>query len=106
MKTPLSAIPSTATSAVPATTERKSTTQRKPARAHANTKPSQKASKGARIVALLQRPSGASLKTLMKVTGWQAHSVRAFVSAYVGKKLGLPVRSFEQAGERVYSIQK
>ena len=42
----------------------------------------------------------------MKATGWQAHSVRAFLSAYVGKRLGLPVKSSEREGQRVYAIKK
>jgi hypothetical protein len=37
-------------------------------------------SKTARVIALLRKPTGASLKTIMRVTGWQAHSVRGFIS--------------------------
>ena len=62
-------------------------------------------SKTARVIALLQKPTGASLKTIMRVTGWQAHSVRGFISGQLGKKLGLRVRSVEHDGERVYAIK-
>src|SRR5258708_6489256 len=36
-------------------------------------------SKAAKILDLLKRADGASLKELMKATGWQAHSVRGFI---------------------------
>ena len=62
-------------------------------------------SKTARVIAMLQRPTGASLKTIMRATGWQAHSVRGFISGQLGKKLGLRVRSVEHDGERVYAIK-
>jgi hypothetical protein len=41
----------------------------------------------------------------MRATGWQAHSVRGFISGQLGKKMGLRVRSFERDGERVYAIK-
>jgi hypothetical protein len=62
-------------------------------------------SKTARVIALLRRPTGASLKTIMRATGWQAHSVRGFISGQLGKKMGLRVRSVERAGERIYAIK-
>ena len=37
-------------------------------------------SKAATILELLKRPDGATAKELMKATGWQAHSVRGFIS--------------------------
>ena len=41
----------------------------------------------------------------MKATGWQAHSVRGFISGALGKKMGLKVDSVRREdGERVYSI--
>jgi hypothetical protein len=46
------------------------------------------------------------LKELMKVSGWQAHSVRGFLSGTVGKKLGLAVTSTKgEDGERSYSVK-
>lgn len=64
-----------------------------------------KNTKAAQIVTLLKQPSGASLKSLMKATGWQAHSVRGFLSGHLHKKLGLRVKSFRREGERVYVIR-
>jgi hypothetical protein len=62
-------------------------------------------SKTARLIELLRQPTGASLKAIMRVTGWQAHSVRGFISGQLGKRMGLRVRSFERDGERVYAIK-
>ena len=64
-------------------------------------------SKGAKILALIRRPKGATLAELAKLTGWQNHSIRGFLSGAVGKKLGLTVESAKREdGERVYSIRK
>jgi hypothetical protein len=62
--------------------------------------------KTARLLVLLKRPAGASLKALMKATGWQAHSVRGFLSGHLHKKLGLRVKSFRRNGERIYLIRR
>ena len=64
-----------------------------------------KNTKTARVLALLKRPTGASLKYLVKATGWQPHSVRGFLSGHLHKKLGLRVKSFLRDGERVYVIR-
>ena len=62
-------------------------------------------SKKAEIIGLLQRKGGATLTQIMKATGWQAHSVRGFISGALGKKMGLTVESAKREdGERVYSI--
>jgi hypothetical protein len=61
--------------------------------------------KAAMVVTLLKEPRGATLQSLMRVTGWQAHTVRGFVSGHLKKKLGLKVRSFKRDGDRVYAIK-
>ena len=64
-------------------------------------------SKGAKILALIRRPKGATLAELAKLTGWQNHSIRGFLSGAVSKKMGLTVESARREdGERVYSISK
>jgi len=63
-------------------------------------------SKAAKVLDLLKRAEGATLAELMKATGWQAHSVRGFLSGTVSKKLGLAVTSAKvEDGERTYSIR-
>jgi hypothetical protein len=62
-------------------------------------------SKKAEVLGLLQRKGGATLAQIMKATGWQAHSVRGFISGALGKKMGLTVNSVRREdGERAYSI--
>ena len=63
-------------------------------------------SKAAKVLDLLKHKDGATLKELMKATGWQAHSVRGFLSGTVRKKLGLTVVSTKaESGERSYSVK-
>ncbi len=63
-------------------------------------------SKTAKVLDLLKRPDGATLKELMKLTGWQPHSVRGFLSGTVGKKMGIAVTSTKgEDGERSYSVK-
>jgi len=62
-------------------------------------------SKTAKILGLLRQPKGVTLKELMKVTDWMAHSVRGFLSGSVGKKMGLTVESSKREdGDRLYKI--
>ena len=68
--------------------------------------PAPHGSKTAKVLDLLKRPGGVTLKELMKATGWQAHSVRGFLSGTVSKKLGLTVTSSKaEDGERTYSVK-
>lgn len=61
--------------------------------------------KQATILGLLKQRGGATLGELMRATGWQAHSVRGFISGAVGKKMGIAVKSTKDAGgERTYTI--
>ena len=59
---------------------------------------------GAWVLALLCGPSGATIATITRSTGWQPHTVRAFLAAVVRKKLGLRLESEKTDGERVYRI--
>ncbi len=64
-------------------------------------------SKTAKVLDLLRRPSGVTAKELMKATGWQAHSVRGFLSGTLGKKMGLALESSKgEDGERFYKIAR
>jgi len=61
--------------------------------------------KKARIVAMLNQAKGATLPDLMSATGWQAHSVRGFISGHLVKRMGLKVNSSRRAGGvRSYQI--
>jgi hypothetical protein len=64
----------------------------------------QASSKQAWVLALLCGPSGATIATVTRSTGWQPHTVRAFLAAVVRKKLGLRLESEKTDGERVYRI--
>ena len=69
--------------------------------------PARPGSKTAKILDLLKRLGGVTLKELIKATGWQAHSVRGFLSGTIGKKMGTPVASTKRAdGERSYHLSK
>jgi hypothetical protein len=61
--------------------------------------------KQALLIAMLQRPDGATMAEIIAATGWQAHSARGAMSGALGKKLGLAVVSAkEDARGRVYRI--
>ena len=63
-------------------------------------------SKGAKILDLIGRARGATLAELMKATGWQAHSVRGFLSTAAKKKRLKIDSSKSEAGNRVYCAAK
>ena len=57
------------------------------------------------LVALLRRPSGATIADIQAETGWQAHSVRGAISGVCKKKLGLQIAAtVEGERGRVYRI--
>jgi len=62
--------------------------------------------KTAEVITMMKRAKGATLPEIMKATGWQAHTVRGFVSI-LGSKGGEKIESSKNAaGERTYKIGK
>jgi predicted transcriptional regulator len=53
---------------------------------------------------LLKQPAGATVGELQELTGWQEHSVRAFLAGTVKKKLGFDITSTTEERGRVYRI--
>ena len=60
--------------------------------------------KAAVIIDRLKSPDGATVGELKEATGWQAHSVRGFLSATLKKKHGLTIISEKRDGMRRYRI--
>lgn len=81
-----------------------SKTAKAPGRSKAAPPPTEQGSKTSTCLELLRQPDGTSLEELMGVTGWQAHSVRGFLSGTVRKRLGL-ILTAEKDGEGVRRYQ-
>jgi hypothetical protein len=75
-----------------ATTARKDAAKAKTATKAAAKQP-RAATKTAQVIAMLERKDGATAAQLLKATGWQAHSLRGFISGTLAKKMGLTVAS-------------
>lgn len=61
--------------------------------------------KQAQIIAMLQRPEGATISQIVEVTGWQPHTVRGTFAGAFKKKLGLALSSSkDEHGQRVYRV--
>ena len=61
--------------------------------------------KQAQIIAMLQRPEGATVAEMVEATGWLAHTVRGSISGALKKKLGLPIAAEKVEGRgTVYRI--
>ena len=81
-------------------------TRDKPARKAQRRVTAREGTKKEKVLALLRRSQGATLAEMMKITGWQSHSVRGFLSGALRKQMGLRVKSGKRDnGERVYSVR-
>ncbi|GHC36529.1 hypothetical protein GCM10007291_42470 [Gemmobacter nanjingensis] len=61
--------------------------------------------KQAQIIAMLQRPEGATIAEMVEATSWQSHTVRGSISGALKKKLGLPIRAEKVEGRgTVYKL--
>ena len=56
------------------------------------------------VIAMLQRPEGATVDEVATVMGWQRHTVRGLFSGTLKKKLGLTLASTQEEIGRVYRI--
>jgi len=61
-------------------------------------------SKKQAVIAMLQRPEGATVDEVASATGWQRHTVRGLFSGTLKKKLGLTLASAQEERGRVYRI--
>src|ERR1700724_4021755 len=61
-------------------------------------------SKQAALIAMLQRPEGATVDEIASAMGWQRHTVRGLFSGTLKKKLGLTLASAQEERGRVYRI--
>jgi hypothetical protein len=56
------------------------------------------------VIAMLQRPEGATVGEVASTMGWQRHTVRGLFSGTLKKKLGLTLASVQEERGRVYRI--
>lgn len=68
--------------------------------------PVRESSKLNTVLAMLRAPDGTTIVDIMKVTGWQSHSVRGFLTGVIRKRLKLELVSDKVDGERRYRIGK
>ena len=62
-------------------------------------------SKKQHLIDRLKAPKGISMPELIKQSGWQAHSVRGFISGTIKKQLQYDVvTELNSSGDRIYRI--
>jgi len=98
--------PTPAPQAAPAAPKKvKTTKEAKPKGDATGPKGAREGSKKAIVLDMLRRPEGATLGDIQAATGWQAHSVRGFLSGSIGKKMGLTIESLKTTeGTRAYRV--
>ena len=84
---------------------RSAPSKKRVAKSQGTAKPGPKQSKSAQVLLLLGRKKGVTLPELMKATGWQAHSVRGFLSGTVRKHMQLTLQSKQSEAGRCCWIE-
>jgi hypothetical protein len=92
--------------AVPATPRAGTPAVKAPRRTRAQNGANERSNKKADVLALMKRAKGATLVEIMKLTDWQQHTVRGFVSL-LRSKGGEKIESLRNAsGHRTYRMAK
>ncbi len=86
--------------------EKQTKAKRKTAKATRKAAAPRNQRKSAKILELIGRAKGATLSEIMKLTGWQAPSVRGFIST-AGNKYNLQIESSKNdSGDRLYCVTR
>ena len=96
-------VAATPAKAAPAT-KKKATKPAKKAVKKPTAKTPGRETKGGTVIAMISRKGGATAAELLKATGWQAHSLRGFLSVANKKGLAKIASARNEAGDRVYSV--
>jgi hypothetical protein len=93
------------TTAIPRAKTANRATQAKTPAKRAQRKPAD-TSKQSRLITMLRSEPGATIEQMVKLTGWQPHTVRAVISSALRKRLGLNVmaNTADDGRKRVYRI--
>ena len=94
-----------AKTAAPASRKEAASKQAKPA-AKARKPEARDGSKKSAVLDLLRRKEGATAAEIAKITKWQSHTIRGFISGTISKKMKLAVESVRnEQGELVYKVK-
>ena len=99
------AIKKVAVAKATATKSAKAAKATKPANA-AKPKGPRKGTAGAKVLAMILRARGATLDEIMKATGWQRHTVRAFISTLPNRASVVIGSTRREDGARVYGAAR
>ncbi|MEO7382533.1 MAG: DUF3489 domain-containing protein [Paracoccaceae bacterium] len=68
------------------------------------TRTARKGTKGATLLAMLQKSEGASISEMMQATGWLSHSIRGFMAGSLKKQGKHVVSLVPEDGARRYRL--